>query len=216
MILLAYHLIAGWFLHLLAVVPQLKPDLGTIALSLTASVIAIALLHGFIKKAFNPSWPWNRTLLSAGIFLTLTAAAIVMTGIVHELAWLARSRVVVSNMGQAANRTEAINNGKQVYLAMLEMSDEGIHPKSIEEIIEFLGSQSHLGKLFTYQPSDFSRVREPFMLLHPGEDISALPPSTPIIAALGLDGGRCIIVRADGSAEAPYYEDLETLLQQGP
>ena len=211
-LMFAYHLAVGWVRHLLAVVPSLEPDFATIGLSIIAITIATTLLHRFLRAVINPSWSLKRTVLSTGIFLSLTAAAITMTGIVHELAWLSRSPVI-TDRGRATTRTETINNGKQVYLAMLEMAQEDQHPHSIEEIVSFI---DYKGELFSFQPSEGSRVREPFLLLRPGEDITTLPPETPIIGAFGLDGGRCVIVRADGAVEAPYYKDLETLLHPVP
>ncbi|MFC7335608.1 hypothetical protein ACFQY0_00345 [Haloferula chungangensis] len=166
------------------------------------------MLQRFIRITFNPSWTLRRTLLSSGIFLTLTAAAVAMTGIIHELAWLSRAPMI-TNRGKNVRRTEAINNGKQIYYAMIEMASEGLHPSSLEEIIEFL---DYRGDMFTYLPSHASYAREPFLLLHPGKDITSMQPETPIIAALGVDGSRCILVLADGSVEVSRYKDIENLL----
>jgi hypothetical protein len=206
-----WHFATGWLRHLIVNLPHLRWNPTTILLSLGCGAAAVALLHRFVRSLAGRPIPPAVTLRATGIFLAATAAAIAMTGIVHELAWLARSPITYDR--SAASRTEAISNAKQLYLALLELDQEGIHPKSIEEIVRHYPECKTLA---THRPLQGGGIREPFVLFHPGVSISKRHADTPLLGALGRSEGKEVILLADGSVETMTAAELELRLSTTP
>lgn len=207
-----WHLATGWIRHLFINLPHLRWNPTTIALSLGAAAFALVLLHRFLLGISARPIRRSVTVRAAGIFLATTAAAIAMTGIVHELAWLARSPLTYDRSGSA--RTETISNGKQLFLALLELDQEGIHPHTVEEVLDhYPGIDDIVSYPATYRRNGY---KEPFVLFHPGVSLSKLPPDAPLIGALGRSEDRIVVVLVDGSAERLTPQELEQRLAASP
>ncbi len=209
--LMLWHLATGWIRHLFVNFPHLGWDPGTVALSAACLVLAVFLLHRFFRGVSNREIHASVTVHASVAFLAACAAAIAMTGIVHELAWLARSPVIVSN--RASARTMAISNAKQLHLVLLELADRGVHPRSIDEVIEHCPEARGIS---TYPTSSSSHARERFVLLQPGKDLLSLAPDVPVIGAMGLASGEAIVVSAYGSTSRMTTAEVEALLSSEP
>ncbi len=210
--LVIWHLATGWLRHLFINLPHLRWNPTTITLSLAAAAIALFLLHRFVRGLLAKPLRATVTVRAAGIFLAATAAAIAMTGIVHELAWLARSPLTYDRSGSA--RTETISNGKQLFLVLLELDQEGIHPHSVEEVLDqYPGIDDIVSYPATYRRNGY---KAPFVLFHPGISLSKLPPDAPLIGALGRSEDRIVVVLVDGSAERLTPQELEQRLAASP
>lgn len=202
----------GWLLHLVVNLPHLRWNPTTLALTLAAAALALVLLHRFVQGITSRTFQPSITLRAAGIFLAATAAAIAMTGIVHELAWLARSPLTHDRAG--SDRSETISNGKQLFLALLELDQEGIHPHTVNEV---LAHYPGMDDIVTYPATHrHTGHREPFVLFHPGASLSELKPETPLIGALGRVDRRVVVILAGGSAEQVTPQQLEQRLAASP
>lgn len=215
---LVLHLMTGWLRHLLVNVPHIGWDLTTITLGLVSGLVATFLTHRLIRYFRGSTWTLRRTLTTVGLFLAATAAAVGMTGIVHELAWLARTPIFESS--RATGRVMAMNNGKQLWLAMLEAEHEtGAYPASMEQLVEWMQADPHDGDshwdLTTYQVPG-STIKQQFVLLQPGRNMSELPAKTPLLAAFGFPDARCLVIFNDGLAKTMSNGTLNQLLDEQP
>ncbi|GAA5483457.1 hypothetical protein Hsar01_02690 [Haloferula sargassicola] len=205
LLLLGWHLATGWIRHPWVNFPHLDWDPLTLALSIGSATLAIFLLHRFIRRHWAQRF--SVTLRIAATLLTATAAAIAMTGIVHELAWLGRSKVITTN--HRFSKTHTVSSARQLHLILTELAEEGVFPRTVEEIVEFYPAAL---PVISYRIESENDRREPFSLLQPGADLRKLPPRTPVIAAFGLEESRHLIVYADGTTEfVPAYR-FEALL----
>lgn len=198
-----YHIGFGWLFHLRHNLGQIHWNIGTLLLSIGAAAGAIALLHRMLR----PHWSIRQTTTVSAIFLTTCAAAIAMTGIIHQLAWLARSPVFVRR-GMPSHRMMALFHGKQIALRMLELSSEDIYPSSIEELTHKYPLNPDI---FTFQPVPGSQIRERFILLTPGQDFTQLPAETPILAAFLTD--RVVFIQADSAGKTATIRDFQKILE---
>ena len=123
-------LVAGWAFYLVRVVPQITWNWSGL---LTALICLVALgfaLQWFfrwyyqqlqIKRGItNPGeWSWGWTLRILGMVVLMFAASISAIGITHQTAWLFNSpfALLEGGMRQIANRTQSLNNMKQIGLA---------------------------------------------------------------------------------------------------
>lgn len=208
------HLLTGWFRHFVVNAPHLGWNPPTVALGVFCALAATWLTHRFIKSLRGGPWAPRQTVLAVGLFLAATAAAVGMTGIVHELAWLARTPILQNN--RATDRTYAMSNGKQLHLALLEAHSEGLNPTTLEELIESgPGDPEALADLATY-PVPGSQIEERFVLLQPGRDAISIPTEVPVLAAFGFPENRCVVVFNNGSARQISTDELNRLLAEKP
>jgi hypothetical protein len=211
---LIVHLLTGWFRHFVVNAPHLGWNPATVALGVFCALAATWLTHRFIKSLRGGPWAPRQTVLAVGLFLAATAAAVGMTGIVHELAWLARTPILQNN--RATDRTYAIINGKQLHLVLLEANLEGRHPTTLEELVEFdFIDPESFADLAAYQVPG-SKIEERFVLLQPGRDAFSIPTEVPVLAAFGFPENRCVVVFNDASARHLSTDELDRLLDEQP
>ena len=89
-----------------------------------------------------------------------SAAAIALSGVVHQMFWLAGGKVIESN--RRGDLTEAMSNGRQLMLALFEYQDKNDrYPESFEEVVpEIIQHPVHLRQLSWLGRGD-GRVPEP-------------------------------------------------------
>lgn len=203
-------LLTGWFRHLVVNLPVIDWNLTTIALGLGSAIVATAIAHGLIRVLKRKSWTRRQTLMVSGLFLATTAGAIGMTGIVHQLAWLGKTRLTQSDRYVALASSRS--NGNQLFFMLLEKDQvSGSFPASLYELVDF---HSSAAGILTSKPRG-SLVEEPFILLQPGKNTSD-PWDIPLLASPLIDGKNHIVVRLDGSAVTMTPEALEEALQSTP
>ncbi len=206
--LIVWHLGTGWFRHPLVNFPHLGWNPVTIALALLGFLAVTGILHAFLRRSV-PDRPYSLSLRITTLALVISAAAIAMTGIVHQLGWLGRTRMTYDK--SRAARLEAAVDLHQIALTLLELNHEGIFPNSLVEI------QQHCpvpDSMLLYRVSQQARDSEPYRFLVPGKDILSLPPDTPVLAAFGIDGDRVVYVTPVGAIEHTTLEQFGRMMEE--
>lgn len=169
---IAFHLIAGPIIHGWRHLPPFVAQWRSSLLPLACLVVAIALVHRFIcwwivKKEIRKTWRWEHTAAAGSLVLLGSAAAIAMSGITHQAAWLFSSPWLEDN--RRTSQTVAINNARQVLLALFEYETaHGRYPDTLDEAVK----ASELSQQMLWVETGPGRLREPFIFLRPGRPTS--------------------------------------------
>lgn len=198
-----WHLGTGWLRHPIVNLPHLNWNITTIILSLLSLTVGFILI-----RKLTPEQISTKTLLTVtGIAFVVASSAIAMSGIVHQAAWLARSPLVVSS---SYDRRAAIN-GLKLHNLISELSDKGIYPRNLDELI---ASAPESREYISFHSHESPGSSDYFILLQPGKPINELDPITPVLAGLHIDPKRSLIIRADHSIEYVNDNEMEEILQQ--
>jgi hypothetical protein len=142
-------------------------------LPLACLAAAVVLTHRFIRwwitsKDIRMSWRWGHTAAAALLLLLGSAAAIAMSGITHQAAWLFSSPWLVNISNKNGNKSrlaEAFNNARQIMLVLSEYEAEhGRYPDTLDEAVKALDVTPQL----LWVQAGPGRPSEPFILLKPG------------------------------------------------
>ena len=185
-----------------------------ILLPIGCLMVAGFLLHRFVcwwvkVKGNEMTWRPAHTMTALGIFLLGCAAAIAMSGVVHQLVWLSKDPWT-EDRSRKPYQTEAVNNARQLLFVLYEFQEpEGRHPSSLQELE---GKYQIPRRLWWVRTGD-EKIPEPFVLLYPGgtESSEAIEPwiVSPIIGS----GGKIVVGYSDGSASSLPAGSLEKILQ---
>ena len=97
------HLALGWTAYLWRTLPEVRVSFEPLLTGLAALVLAVWLGHRFTQWFIGstgenvPKWPFRSTIAATALLLILFAAAVAMTGIVHQSGWLFREDIVESS-----------------------------------------------------------------------------------------------------------------------
>jgi hypothetical protein len=182
-----FRLLCGWAIHGWKALPPFfekwQAAVLPIGCLLSASVIAHRFVNRWVDEKFPERiWGIRHTTAALSLLPLGSAAAIALSGVVHQMFWLAGGKVIESN--RRADLTEAISNGKQLMLALVEFQNKnGRYPVSFEELVpEIIQHPVHLRQLSWLGRGD-DRVPEPWILLKPGSSEETIVPviQSPII-----------------------------------
>jgi hypothetical protein len=135
------HLGIGWWWHLANVLPPLVPEWPALLLPLTCLALATPLSHRFMvwlasAKNPTPAWRLPQTLGVMALLLLASAAAIAVSGITHQLAWLLRTPSIEST-GSGGSFSKVSGTTKDLVNAIVEFERaEGRYPESLAEVEE--------------------------------------------------------------------------------
>jgi hypothetical protein len=208
-----FHLIAGPFFHSWKNLPPFFSQWRSALLPLACLVIAIALAHRFIRwwihvKGIQMPWRWKHTAAAPSLLLLGSAAAIAMSGIMHQAAWLASSPWVEYH--RSTHHTVAINNARQIMLAVYEYETEhGKYPDRLEDAAEF---HEQLPRMLWVETSSHN-IREPFIFLKAGQTSSALVEPV-LISPLIQPYDKVVVGYSDGSVRTMTLESWQQLAKE--
>jgi hypothetical protein len=169
-----FHLIAGPFFHAWKTLPPFFSQWRSALLPLACLALAIVLGHRFIRwwihtKGIQMTWHWKHTAAAASLLLLGSAAAIAMSGITHQAAWLVSSPWVESNRNKRLTAT--IGNARQIMLVLWEYENtHKKYPDTLEEALKALDVPTSM--LWVETGPD--ELREPFIFLKPGQSSAGL------------------------------------------
>lgn len=205
-------LLLGWAAHLWASLPVLLPQWRALLLPLACLAISLWIGHGLIRWAISAKggtsiWKLSQTSAIFGLLLLGSAAAIAMSGVVHEIAWLSKEPVIQSN-GKLPVRTQALMRLRDLANALRDFKEtNGRYPDSLDELSAFMPG---IEKSFSMDLGS-GRAPEPVIYLKPGEGsqgkVAMLfsPPLPP--------DSRVVVAYADGEVKAIGLEKWAELLQ---
>ncbi len=200
-----YHLVAGWIMHAGRGLSHLManfPQFGKAAvLPVLAAFVAIWGFHRLVlwwrrANGKDSGWRFQHTALAGALVLLGSAAAIALSGVLHEAAWLPQGKIIRSNRGMT--QTMAVSNARQLGLALFEFENEhGKYPRSVMELEEFLERESLRRMIFA--EVDPGIPLEPVILLRPGASASGDPGRILLVSPLMPEEDVFIALRMDNS-----------------
>jgi hypothetical protein len=192
---LLYHAVAGPFIHAWANLPAFLAKWPQAILPFGCLALACAGCHRFIQWCLKASggrtsWRPANTLTVISLLLCGSAAAITLSGAVHQLAWLGSTPWVEynhkSDYFEAAIKTREILRSLRGY-----ESENNRFPDSLSFAVERTEERGVEGNLLWMEPAAGAPM-EPFVLLRPGgTDIGV---SLPLVISPMIRRGRSVLV----------------------
>ena len=202
-------LVFGWAVHAWVSMPPLLPRWKELLLPLAALGLALFLIDRFIRwtlAAKGSAAPWRGWHTVSATFLLLlgAAAAIAMSGIVHQVVWLGGEPWWGNGRSQV---TVAMSHSRQIVLWIHEFEEKnGRYPESLAELDLPVGLRAI--------PSREKGLQEPFVYLKPAGSPSAGEELPVLVSPLLPDGGRVIVGYLSGTTTAIQADQLPALLTQ--
>ena len=211
---LPLRLLLGWIIHLGNSIPALVPQWHKLLLPLGCLALATWLVHRFIRWWISANgsaiaWRARHTISATLLVLLGSAAAIALSGVVHQAVWLLDAPWWV-NRGRFMIRTEATNKIRQLHLAILDFETEhGRYPDSLAEV--------KTNRQLLYQSPDRGEPPEPILYLKPreapvhsdtNEDIALL-----VSPLLGSEREWIVVGFTSGAARSMLRQQLPEILE---
>jgi hypothetical protein len=133
-----FRLLCGWAVHAWVTLPPLLPRWNELLLPLAALGLALWMIDRFIRwalaaKGSEPRWQGRHTLSATFLLLLGAAAAIAMSGIVHQMVWLGAEPWWGN--GRGMQQTIALSNARQIAVAIKEFEERNDRfPESLAEL----------------------------------------------------------------------------------
>jgi hypothetical protein len=215
---LPFHLICGWFIHATKALPHLfgkwQEAVIPIGCLLMAAVIAHRSVRRWVDEKFpERTWRIRHTAGALSLLLLGSAAAIAVSGVVHQMFWLAGGKVIYDN--RKSEYLVAMGNGRQLMMALQEFQTEkGRYPQSFEELETESGEYSGMIRRLSWLDSRDREVPEPWIILHPGSSEAALEDE-PVIVSPVISRGSFVMVGYGNSRVMPIrVENLAKLISE--
>lgn len=208
------HFVLGWLFHAVKALPPLLRNWQPFLAPLGCLLLASWLIHRFVcrslvAKGKPPSWRAGHTVLAVSLLMLGCAAAIALSGIVHQAVWL-MSDPWTENRGRRSEQTAAVNNARQLMMALMEFHDsKGHYPNSLRE----LATESDLPFQTAWLQNGSGKVREPFLLLHPGGKRLVNADEPLIVSPVIEDVGKIVVGYGDGSVTSLRAKDLDRVIK---
>lgn len=202
-------LILGWAVHAWVTVPPLLPRWSELLPPLAALGLGLWLADRFIRwvlaaKGSELSWQGRHTVSAIFLLLLGAAAAIAMSGIVHQAVWLGAEPWWGN--GRGYRLAEVVGNARQIAVAIQEFERKnGRYPDSLPE----LGLPPNL---LTVESRERGLV-EPFVYLKPAKQLPA-GEAVPVIVSPVLPDRKkvCVAFLPSGDANLMQADVLPKLL----
>lgn len=205
-----FHLTMGWALHINKAVPHLAAQWQALLLPCLCTILAAWMFHRFLswclkRNEVASNWSASRSLSILSLVLLASAAAIAMSGITHQLAWLASEPMTRSN--HRVSQTVAVNHARQLLMALSDYEKQhGRYPDHFEQ----LDIDPDIMKMLLWiEPAD-DKAEEPIILLTPGHP-GPLDPEAPVIVSPMVSPGNLVVAGLAGGtvrslSEASFWE----------
>ncbi len=211
---LPFRLVFGFLIHLWNLAPFLLSQWQALLLPLACLAISLPLAHRFIVwlAAFNGKVAWRlpHSIAALSLLLGGSAAAIAMSGITHQMAWLAD--VPWWNDRSRRDSTGAMMKIRNLQMVIAEFrSEHGRYPESLVELADRIVNFERE----TMIPSGLAGLPEPFLYLKPEADALNEPP-VPVLVSPFLKHGRVAVGFTDHSISMLRVEQFESILKKEP
>lgn len=214
---LPFRCLFGWAVHLWVMVPVLLPQWRGLLLPMACTGISLWLGHGFIRwgMAANESghrWSLSRTAALFGLLLLCSGAAIAMSGVVHQLAWLLKEPCLTN--GIMIERTRAMSQVRRLLDGIAAFcAENGRYPDGLGELESF---QPDLARDFWIEVGGASAPERVIYLRPPPElaGEAGAAESTLLVSPALQPNGRVVLGRGDLSAVVVERAQAEEILRK--
>ncbi len=202
-------LVFGWALHAWVTLPPLLSRWKELLLPLAALGLALWLTDRFIRwalvaKGTTLSWQGWHTVSATFLLLLGAAAAIAMSGIVHQVVWLGGEKWWGNGRSQV---TVAMSHTRQIIMWIHDFEEQNSrYPESLADLELPAGLRAI--------PSREQGLQEPFVYLKPPGLPSAGEELPVLVSPLLPDSDRVIVGYLSGTTTAIQADQLPALLTQ--
>ena len=203
-----FRLLCGWAVHAWVTLPPLFARWNELLLPAAALGLALFLTDRFVRWALaakGSKLPWRGRHTVAATFLLLlgAAAAIAMSGIVHQMVWLGAEPWWGN--GRGMQQTIALDKTRQIAVAIREFEQRNDrYPESLAEL--------DLPRDLLLVPSRERGVAEPFVYLKPADARKADAGLAVVVSPVLPDRGRVAVGHLSGDAILVQADQLPDLL----
>lgn len=204
-----FRLVFGWALHAWVTLPPLLPRWNELLLPSAALGLALFLTNRFVRwalvaKGSKLPWQGRHTVLSTFLLLLGAAAAIAMSGIVHQIVWLGWEPWWGNGRSQV---TPAMSQTRQIVMWIHDFEEKnGRYPDSLEEL--------DLPTTLRVVPSRERGLQEPFVYLKPAGPLPAGEELPVLVSPLLPDSDRVVVGYLSGTTTSIQPDQLPNLLAQ--
>lgn len=212
-------LLTGWFFFIADNLTSLEVNREMAACGTGALVLATYGLHrSILWLRADKRWRWPWTISVTALMLSLFAASVAMTGIVHQLAWMAREPLTQSNKNYPI--TVNTNSAKQLFYLLVEYDgDDGGYPPSLDHLVAKGYVKAETMREFLFRPAH-GGVREPWIYLGAGTGTDGELDSLPLLVSPHPLRDRWIVLQRDGAVKQlpteMFQEEYPGLLDRLP
>lgn len=214
---MGYHLLCGWVIHAWKALPHFFGKWQEAVLPLGCLLMAAVIAHRFVGSWVKEKFPHRavkirHTAAALSLVLLSSGAAIAASGVVHQMFWLANGKVIQSN--RRSDLTMALNNGRQLMLALMEFeAEKGRYPESFEELLPELIHPESL-RLLSWLDTRDGNVPEPWILLRPGFAATESGVEPVIVSPVIKQREMVVVGYGDMSVRSIRLENLAKLFSE--
>lgn len=204
-----FRLVFGGAVHAWVTLPPLLPRWNELLMPLAALGLALFLADRFIRwalaaKGSELSWQGRHTVAATFLLLLGAAAAIAMSGIVHQVVWLG-GESWWDGRGPGFQQSTAVSNARQILIALDAYEERnGRYPESLAEL--------DLPDKLLRLPVRDRGLPEPFVYLKPADPLPAGDEIAVIASPVLPDLDRVAVGYLSGTATTVPANQLPTLL----
>jgi hypothetical protein len=198
------HLVVGWFYFIRRILPLVQLNAGIMNSAMLALFVVIVVLHRVItglhsKNPCDHRWFIRHTMAIITLTLALFGAAIAVTAVGHQSAWLRREPLLFQSRGDM----RMLSNAHSLCIALKAWAGDhdGQYPSSLQQLSpHYLNQDAFTKSIFWSATPD----GEPEPLVYLGgtlreSDSRDLPL---LVSPRPFGSGRYLLARGDGAARA--------------
>jgi len=208
-----YRLLVGWLHFLTNNLTAVEINWEMAACGLAALALATFGFHrGMIWIRNDKPWKWTWTLSLTALMLSLFAASVAMTGIIHQMAWMTREPLIQSSHRSII--TQNVVSAKQIFLLMIEYDDDfGGYPASLQDLASEGYISAETMQQLMFQPGG-RRAPEPWICLGDrvsitDENVEGDSNAMPVMISPQAYDGKWIVLNLDGSVQIFRFQQLK-------
>lgn len=210
-----FHLAIGWLLHAVRSMPVLFAHGRSCLLPFGCLILAGILLHRFIRRTLASMkspivWRTKHTIASLLLLFSGCAAAIAMSGIVHQAAWLTDGELT-EDISKKSDLAAAYGETRNLLMLLYDYHDsKGRYPNSLQELATEYQEPQHV----LWLQGGPGAVAEPYVLLHPGA-VTAVPADEPLVVSPIIQReGKMVVGYGDLTAKSVPAEQWKAIFQK--
>ncbi|WP_226895197.1 hypothetical protein [Luteolibacter marinus] len=209
LLVIPLHLLFGWMLHASRMLPGFFGQWQQSLIPAACLALALWLVHRFIRwwlaaRGSSLEWKPGHSMVVTALLLSGSAAAIAMSGVVHQAVWLADGSWFQQGPS-GYRRTVALSNAKQILLGLHDFQEKhGRYPDSLGQLEWDPVAKEQLIRL----DAGGHGLKEEFLLLRPGALADQVGDGPVILSPFIADAGKFAVGYGDGSAKLLPQEEL--------
>ncbi|BCU78478.1 hypothetical protein [Luteolibacter sp. LG18] len=211
-----FRILIGWAVHAMKLLSEIAPHGSTPLLSIGCLLVAILLGHRLTNwfrraRGIESHWKPVHTVIATTLLLLGAAAAISLSGVAHQLAWL-RSAPMIVDRSRASEASRASFNARQLWFPLVEYAEEhNRYPETLKDLVR----EQKLPASILQATRSRSGPTDSFVLLLPGQEPGESSNRPLVIAAISDEkGNQLLVLRESGETQILPVEKTDQILRE--